>query len=78
MQLPAMTRKTVIPLCGTIGIEMQPMIVPRPIGYGVKVAGKMVAFITPDLVETAYLRFQEMAERRRQHEEKLGIPRRLP
>ena len=43
--------------------------VPRPVGYGVKVGGKMVAFLTPDLVETAYTHFQEMAERRRRHEE---------
>lgn len=53
---------------GTIAVEVQPMGVPKPVGYGVCVAGKTVATLTPEAVEVAYKRFQELSEQRRHHE----------
>ncbi len=59
------------PLNGTIAVETQPMLVPRPVGYGVKVAGKIVATLTPEAVETAYLQFRELTVQRDRHERML-------
>lgn len=55
---------------GEIVVEVQPMGVPKPVGYGITVGGKVVATLTPDKVEAAYKRFLALAEAREKHMEK--------
>lgn len=55
---------------GEIGVEVQPMGVPKPIGYGVTVGGKVVATLTPEKVEAAYRKFLALAEARERANEK--------
>lgn len=44
--------------------------VPKPIGYGVTVGGKVVATLTPEKVEAAYRKFLALAEARERANEK--------